>query len=120
VDRARAQAEPHLSGDVSLALVDEGVERLAERAEPQPVVHQLGIAALESGLLALQVTLETDRLEVGVRQHDGQAARALVRLAALDADAPVLDHVDATPAVGAHDLAELLDQVGRTERHAVE
>ena len=97
--RARRQVQPHLAGDVALALGDEGVERLLERAEPQPVVDELGVARLEPGLLALQVALEADPLEVAVGEDQGQAGRALVGLAALDADPAVLDHVEPAPAV---------------------
>src|SRR5690606_18846019 len=118
--RARRQVQAHVPGDEALALVDEGVERLLERAEPQAVVDQLGVAGLEPELLALQVALEADRLEVGVRHDQRQAARALVGLPALDADPAVLDHVDATPAEGTDPLVERGDQLGRAHLLAVE
>ena len=78
-----------------------------ERREPQAVVDELGVARLEARLLAHEVALERDRLEVGVREQQRQRARALVGLAALDADAAVLDHVEAAEAVRADDGAEL-------------
>ena len=95
-DLARAGREPqaHLAGDVALGLVDEGVERLLERAEPEAVVDELGVAGLEAGLLPLHVALEADPLEVAVGQDQREAGRALVGLPALDADPTVLDHVD--------------------------
>ena len=105
--------QPHLAGDEALALGDERVEGLLERAEPQAVVDELGVAGLEPGLLPLHVALEADPLEVAVGQDQGQAGRALVGLPALDADPPVLDHVDAAPAVGADDVVEPLDHAER-------
>ena len=47
----------------------------------------------------IEVALERDRLEVGVREDAARASPGLVDLAALDADAAVLDHVDAAPPV---------------------
>ena len=104
MQRPGLAAQPHLAGHEPLALVDEGVERLLQGREPQPVVDQLGVAGLEPGLLVGQVALEGQILEVGVGHDQRQGAGALVDLAALDADPAVLDHVDAAPAVGADDL----------------
>src|SRR5579859_2140021 len=39
--RTLEQLEPHLARDVLLGLGDEGVQRVAQRAEPEPVVHHL-------------------------------------------------------------------------------
>ena len=55
-----------------------------------------------------------------MREHQRERRRALVDLAALDADAPVLDHVDAAPAVRADDRAELVDERDEVGRVAVE
>ena len=49
-----------------------------------------------------------------------RAAGALVDLAALDADPPVLDHVDPAPAVGADDAVHLADQREQGQPLAVE
>ena len=112
--------EAHLAGDVALALGDEGVERLLERAEPEPVVDELGVPRLEARLLPLEVALEADPLEVAVGEDQRQAGRALVGLTALDADPAVLDHVDAAPAVRADDVVEALDHAEHAERLAVD
>ena len=53
-----------------------------------------GDPGLEPALFPHDVALETDALEVGVGQDEGQGAGTLVDLAALDADPAVLDHVD--------------------------
>ena len=50
------------------------------------------------------------------REHAG----AFVDLAALDADATVLDHVDAAEPVGADDRVELRQQLVERCRHSVE
>ncbi len=53
-------------------------------------------------------------------EDQGERRGALVDLAALDADPPVLDHVDAAPAVVADRAAEALDQLDQPHRRAVE
>ena len=68
-----SQAQAHLAGDELLALVDEGVEGLLERREPEAVVDQLGVAGLEPGLLVGQVALEGQVLEVAVGHDERQA-----------------------------------------------
>ena len=48
----------------------------------------------------VQVALEGQVLEVRVRRDERQRGRALVDLAALDADTAVLDHVEPSEATG--------------------
>src|SRR5205807_8240443 len=103
-------AQADLPGHEPLALLDEGVQRLLERREPQPVVDQVGIPGLEPGLLVAQVTLEGQVLEIGVGHEQGQGAGALVYLPALEPHPAVLDHVDAAPPVGAAHPGDLTDQ----------
>src|SRR5437667_207155 len=71
-------AKPHLAGDEALALVDERVERLLQRREPETVVHEVGVARLEARLLVGQVTFEGDVLEIGVRHQERERTGALV------------------------------------------
>jgi hypothetical protein len=118
--RPGRQPQPHVAGHEPLALVDERVDGLLQRAEPEAVVDQLGVAGLEPALLPLQVTLEADRLQVGVGEHEGEAGRALVGLPALDPDPPVLDHVDAAPAVRPDQRVEPGHHLGDAEAVAVE
>ena len=108
---AGLEAQAHLAGDELLARVDERVEGLLQRREPEAVVDELGVAGLDAGLLPVEVALEADRLEVLVGHDERQAGRALVGLPALDADPAVLDHVDAAPAVGADDGVQPLDDL---------
>ena len=121
-DEAPARLEPQadVAGDELLGVAHERVERLLERREPEAVVHELGVAGLEPRLLAHEVALERDRLEVGVREQHRERARALVGLAALDADPAVLDHVEPAPAVGAHRRAELDHELVQRLDDAVE
>src|SRR5712692_1450375 len=114
------EAEPNVAGHVALGIGHERVERLLQRREPQPVVHQLRITGLEAGLLAHEVTLERDRLEVGMGEDHRQRARTLVRFATLDADPPVLHHVDAAPAVLSDRGAEREHQFVQRHGHLVE
>src|SRR2546429_2773318 len=96
---ARLEAESHLPRHLRLRCTHEGVERPAQPRGPPPVVDELGVARPEASLLAHEVALEGDRLEVGVREEQCERTRALVDLAALDAHPAVLDHDDAAPAV---------------------
>ena len=114
------EAQPHLAGDVLLRAGHERVERLPQRREPQTVVDELRVARLEPRLLAHEITLERDRLEVGVREEQRERARALVVLAALDADAPVLDHVDTAPAVRTDPRGRREDELVERHRLTVE
>ena len=84
-----------------LRLVDEGVQRALERREPQAVVDQLGPALLDAALEAGEVALDGDVLELLVRGDQRDRAGGLVDLAALDADQPVLDHVEPADALRA-------------------
>ena len=108
-----ARREADLAGHRALGGGEEGVEGLLERREPEAVVDELGPAGLEAGLLVGDVALEGDVLEIGVGQDQRQRRRALVDLAALDADAAVLDHVEPAPAVAADDGGQLGDEVVR-------
>src|SRR5205823_12420583 len=76
----RFAAKPDLAAHEALAVVDEGVERLLERREPQAVVDQLRVAGLEARLLVGQVALEGDALEVLMGHDQRQRAGALVDL----------------------------------------
>ena len=114
------EAEAHIAGHGSLGGVDEGVEGLAERGEPEAVVDELGVARLEARLFAEEVPFEGDRFEVGVGEDEREGAGAFVDLAALDADAAVLDHVDAAPAVPADGFGGGGDELGEGHRLAVE
>ena len=67
-----------------------------------------------------EVALEREVLERLVRPDDRERAGHLVELAALDAHAAVLDHVDPPEPVGAAEHVEAADQLGERDRLAVE
>ena len=105
---------------VLLALVDEGVDGLLEGREPHAVVDQLGPAGLEAELLVGQVALQGESLQVLVGLDEGEGAGGLVALPALDADPPVLDHVDPAPPVRPDHGADGRDQLVQGHAHAVD
>ena len=91
-----------------------------ERGEPEAVVDQLGPALADGPLEAGQVALDGDVLELLVRGDQRDRAGGLVDLAALDADQPVLDHVQPADALGAGAGVELLDGLQHGHRLAVD
>jgi hypothetical protein len=93
---------------VGAGLVDEAVERALERREPEPVVHELGPALVDGPLEPGEVALDRDVLELLVRRDERHGSGSLVDLAALDADEPVLDEVDASDALSAGPPVHLL------------
>ena len=68
----------------------------------------------------VDVPLQRQVLEIGVGLNQRQRGRALVDLAALDADPAVLDHVETAEAAAAGHLAQPGDQVVGTVGRAVE
>src|SRR2546426_5815580 len=62
--RAAAEAQSDLAGDVLLGRGDKGVEGAAERRVPQAVVHQLGVAQRERLLEAQDGAVEAERFEL--------------------------------------------------------
>src|SRR5258708_23228865 len=74
----RLATQPDFARDEFLACVDEGIERLLEGGEPQPVVHQLGVARLDASLLVVQVAFEGEILQIAMGGDQRQGTRALV------------------------------------------
>src|SRR5688500_2904765 len=117
--RTCAQSLPYLTGDPALLPGHEVTQRTRQLAEPEAVVRQcrepVGDLALECQQLARQGEL----LEGGVRVMQHHRTGSLVDLAALDADKPILDVVDAPDAVRACQLVELLDELDAAHPTAV-
>ena len=111
-DRARPAEEPHpgLAGDRRGGLVHECLERLAKRRKPQAVVDQLRVAQSASALCVCARSRWTTSSSTPVGRQQQRRGGHLVDLAALDADQPVLDHVDPADAVRAGERAGPLDQ----------
>ena len=68
----------------------------------------------------VDVALEHQVLQVRVRRDERERRRALVDLAALDADSTVLDHVEAAEAGRSRARVERRDEVRQVHRHAVD
>ena len=102
------QREADVAGHVLLRVVDERVEAALESRVPEAVVDQPGPLGLDAALVAVDVALEGEVLELLVGGDQGEGGRSLVDLAALDADETVLDDVDAADAVLAGEHVELL------------
>src|SRR5882757_4852870 len=108
---AAVQHHPDLSGDVLLRVVDEGLERALQRRVPEPVVDQLAPLLVGGSLEPGQFALQRDVLELGVRGDQRHGSRRLVDLAALDADQPVLDHVEPANALRARAPVQFDDRL---------
>ena len=113
---ALEQLHAHFAGDHLTGLVHEGLQRLAQRVEPLPVVHELPV--LERGLLfeMRQVALEAQLLERAVRLVQDRPAGGFVDPPALHADQAVLDDRDLPdPVLTAHGVQrgdELVPRAG--------
>ena len=105
---------------VLLGVVDEDVEAALESRVPEALVDEVRPLGLDAALVAVDVALEGEVLELLVRRDQGDRGGRLVDLAALDADQPVLDDVDAADAVLAGEHVELLDGLQRRHRDAVD
>ena len=114
VERERGRA-----GDVLLRVVDECVERFAQRREPQAEIDQLGILQPNVLLEVHEVALQAQGFEFAVRGNQQSSARSFVAAARLDADKAVLHQVDAADGIASADFVQQLDQRNRIELHAV-
>src|SRR5665811_1860116 len=103
------QRHPDVTGDVFLGGGHERVERALQRAVPETVVGELAPLLLDATLVAAELTLHRDVLELLVSGDEGEGARGLIDLAALDAHETVLDQVEAADTGIAGPLVELLD-----------
>src|SRR4029077_15465167 len=99
VRRTPVELQPHVAGDVTLRLGDERVQRVAQRAEPQPVVDHLRPLLSDEVLEPRDLLRQRDVLQrlVGLQQKD--RGGRFVDLARLDADEAVLEVVYAPDAV---------------------
>src|SRR5665811_2481336 len=88
------QRHPDVTGDVFLGGGHERVERALQRAVPQTVVGELAPLLLDATLVAAELTLDGDVLQLLVGGDQGERTGCLVDLTALDADQAVLDQVE--------------------------
>ena len=112
---ALEQLEAHRAGDAPLHRAHERIDGLARLREPEAVVDEVGVGAGQLVLDALEIAGHDQLLELAVRGVQDDRRRRLVDLARLDADQPVLDHVDPADAVRAGNRLEAFDHF--EERH---
>ena len=91
-----------------------------QRGEPQAVVDQFAPALLDLPLEPGHVALDGDVLQLLVRGDQRDRAGRLVDLAALDADQPVLDHVQPADALGTGAPVQLGDRLEHGDGLAVD
>ncbi len=108
---ALVELQAHGTGNALLSGGHEGIYRMLQRAEPLAVVHHGCPVVLQVQLVAQNLALQAHVLKAAMGNDEGQGARCLVALTALNADHAVLDHVDAAEAVVAGDLVHLGDDV---------
>ena len=85
-DIALVELERDLALDMLLALVDQRLQHLALRREPEAVIDELGIARHQRVLQMHRLAVERERLDRPVRHIEDGAARRLVDAARLHAD----------------------------------
>src|SRR4051812_48571755 len=108
--RSLVEAEGDLAVDGLRVLGVEGIDGMAQGRVPEAVVDELRVLLVEEGLGLERLAERGEALEVLVRRDERDGGRALVGLAALDADDAVFHQVDAPDAIVAGDLADLGDE----------
>ena len=118
--RARPELDPDLAAHELLRRVDERVQGVPERAEPQALVDEVRPGRLELALRPQLGLRQHEILEGAVRLDEDERRRGLVELPALDPDHPVLDHVDSADPVPAGAAVQLVDELVQRQLVAVE
>ena len=65
-DVAFVQLHADCAGHVLLSLLHEGVQRLAQRGIPLPIVHQFGIALGDHVLVVQRLAVQAQRLQLAM------------------------------------------------------
>src|SRR5215813_5147641 len=107
---ALVELEPHPTGDVVLAIVDRRLQHLALGCEPETVVDQLGIFRHQFVLEVRGTPVERDRFDGAMGCKQDSAAGRLIHPARLDADEPILHHIEPPDAVDPAKLIEARQQ----------
>ena len=117
---ALEELEPDRAGDALLHVLHERVDRLARRRKPEAVVDDVGVFLREALLESLEILGDDQPLELAMRGMQNDGRRRLVDFARLDADQPILDHVDSADAVNAGNRLEAVDELGQRHGDAVD
>ena len=107
---ALVELDSDRSGDVLLALVNQGLEHFALGREPEAIVDQLRIFGHQLVLEMSRAAIQCDGFNAAMRlQQDGAAGR-LVDAARFHADIAVLDEVEAADAICLAKFVQLGEQ----------
>src|SRR5262245_7072286 len=90
---------PHGATHLLLALVDQRLQHLAFRREPEAVVNQLGITRHDLILEMRGAAVERDRFNAAMGDLPDRTARRFIDTARLHADKAVLDQIEAANAM---------------------
>src|SRR5262249_12281215 len=107
------------AGDTLLRNVEEAVEGLALRGEPDAVVDEFGIADRERLLQVRGFPVDGEAFEFAMRGDEERAAGSFVRAAGLHTHEAVLDKVGAADAVTRGDFVDGVEKIDGTEFAAV-
>src|SRR5579885_1127320 len=117
---ALVELEPDRALDMLLALVDEGLQHLALRAEPEAIVDELGVARHQLVLEVHGAAVERQALDAAMGCGQDRAAGRLIDAPALHAHEAVLHQVEPAYAMRAAERVEPRQEARRRERLAVD
>jgi len=103
----------HFTGRIFADGFEERIERLAQRSEPQAVVHHLRVIQRELLLVVERGFIQRERFELADGEHDERAAGSFVAAARLHADEAIFHQIDAADAVLRADGVERFQPVRR-------
>ena len=117
---AAEQLDANIAGHALLHGGDKGVHRPARIREPEAVVHQVAVRGAEVTRNPIELARRHERLQVAVRRVEHDGGRRLMDLARLDAEQPILDHVDPADAVVAGNRRDGGKELDERHGHAVQ
>src|SRR5579883_861898 len=105
----------HLHNDRSayalLRLIDEGIERLPKRREPEAVIHDVGIIF---GKLRLRMScplIKCDALELLMCKMKERSSRCFIYLSGFDTHKTILDHIQAANTMSSGSMIKRANQL---------
>src|SRR5258708_30951178 len=87
------QRKGHRAGHLFLSALDEGIESLTQRREPEAEINQFGIFQSDVLLKMRDIAFEAQCLQLAVRRNQQRASRSFVTAARLDAAHSFLDYI---------------------------
>src|SRR5207245_5532407 len=120
VQRALPELEADAASDALLRDVEETVERLALRREPNSVVDKLGVTNRERLLQVRGFAIDGETFEFAMRRDEQRAAGSFVCAARFHADQTVFDEVGAANAVTGGDVIQGIEKIDRAKPDTIE